>query len=70
MKLFYRISPSKAGYKKDKPEYINNENCLNNYIYYFCNTVKDYVNTTLISDIKDFENLKYTKEDRLSTFSL
>lgn len=33
MKIFYRISDS--GYKKDKPLYINNKNCLNNFCKYF-----------------------------------
>ena len=28
MRIIYRISD--AGYKKEKPDYINNENCLKN----------------------------------------
>jgi hypothetical protein len=38
MKIIYRISD--AGYKKEKPDYINNENCLQN----FCNVFSDYMN--------------------------
>lgn len=37
MKIIYRISD--AGYKKIKPDYINNENCLKN----FCNIFFDYI---------------------------
>ncbi len=33
MKLIYRISD--AGYKKEKPDYINNKNCLQNAIKHF-----------------------------------
>lgn len=33
MKIFYRISDN--GYKKDKPAYINNENCLRNFTSFF-----------------------------------
>ena len=35
MKIIYRISD--AGYNKVKPDYINNENCLKNFIYVFGN---------------------------------
>ncbi len=35
MKIFYRISDS--GYNKIKPDYITNENCLNNFIEIFYN---------------------------------
>jgi hypothetical protein len=35
MKIIYRISPEGAGYKKDKPDYVNNENCLKNFIKIF-----------------------------------
>jgi hypothetical protein len=35
MKILYRISD--AGYNKVKPDYINNENCLKNFIYVFGN---------------------------------
>jgi hypothetical protein len=36
MKIIYRISD--AGYNKIKPEYINNENCLKNFVNIFGNT--------------------------------
>jgi hypothetical protein len=42
MKIIYRISD--AGYKKEKPEYINNENCLKN----FCNVFFDYIYDIMI----------------------
>ena len=35
MKLIYRISDT--GYNKVKPDYINNENCLKNFVYVFGN---------------------------------
>jgi hypothetical protein len=35
MKIYYRISDT--GYNKIKPDYINNENCLKNFIYIFGN---------------------------------
>ena len=37
MKIFYRISD--AGYRKEKPEYIDNEKCLRN----FCNRFHEHV---------------------------
>ena len=33
MKIIYRISDT--GYNKIKPDYINNENCLNNALFTF-----------------------------------
>jgi hypothetical protein len=42
MKIIYRISD--AGYKKEKPDYINNENCLKN----FCNIFFDYIYDIII----------------------
>jgi hypothetical protein len=35
MKIIYRISDT--GYNKVKPDYINNENCLKNFVYVFGN---------------------------------
>jgi len=35
MKIIYRISD--AGYNKVKPDYINNENCLKNFVHVFSN---------------------------------
>jgi len=40
MKIIYRISD--AGYKKEKPEYINNENCLKNALQVFPWTQYDW----------------------------
>ena len=37
MKIIYRISDT--GYKKEKPDYINNESCLRN----FCNIFYEYI---------------------------
>jgi hypothetical protein len=42
MKIIYRISD--AGYKKIKPDYINNENCLKN----FCNVFFDHIYDILV----------------------
>ena len=42
MKIIYRISD--VGYKKEKPDYINNENCLKN----FCNVFFDYIYDIII----------------------
>ena len=42
MKIFYRISDT--GYKKVKPDYINNENCLKN----FTNVFKNYINDIVV----------------------
>lgn len=45
MKIYYRISDS--GYKKIKPEYVNNENCLCNFV----NVFKQYLdNIHIIAD--------------------
>lgn len=41
MKVFYRISD--AGYKKIKANYINNQNCLYNFIKNFCNNDTSYI---------------------------
>ena len=38
MNVFYRISD--AGYKKIEPDYINNENCLSNFVDKFKNSAK------------------------------
>lgn len=43
MKIFYRISD--AGYKKIKPDYINNENCLSNFTRIF----KEYIDDIFIT---------------------
>jgi glycosyltransferase involved in cell wall biosynthesis len=41
MKIIYRISD--AGYKKEKPDYINNENCLKNFCNVFFNYIYDII---------------------------
>jgi hypothetical protein len=41
MKIIYRISDT--GYNKVKPDYVNNENCLNNFILIFGKQVKDII---------------------------
>jgi len=43
MKIFYRISDS--GYKKVKPDYINNQNCLSNFTKVFA----DYIDNIYIT---------------------
>ena len=62
MKIFYRISPSKSGYKKDKPDYINYKHCLENFLHNFVIGNKD-AETVLISDIKDFDVNEYSDEE-------
>lgn len=64
MKIFYRISPSKAGYKKDKPDYINNKNCLHNFLQVFIKNNIECIKTTLISDVKDFVINEYSYEEQ------
>jgi hypothetical protein len=39
MQIYYRISDT--GYKKEKPDYINNENCLRNFCNVFYNFLYD-----------------------------
>jgi hypothetical protein len=43
LKIYYRIS--EAGYNKIKPPYINNENCLRNFVKHF-----DPSSITVIAD--------------------
>lgn len=62
MKIFYRISPSKAGYKKDKPDYIDYKKCLENFFYNVLIKNKD-IELVLISDIKDFDVNEYTDKE-------
>jgi len=66
MKIFYRISDQ--GYKKVKPSYINNENCLKN----FCHVFHDHLDTlSVIADNISYDttNLikKYIKTDIIHT---
>lgn len=41
MKIIYRTSD--AGYNKVKPDYINNENCLKNFVRVFSNYINDII---------------------------
>jgi len=67
MKIIYRISD--AGYSKVKPDYINNENCLKNFIHIFGNQ-----NLEIIADNCSKETLqmitKYCHPNRITTVSV
>lgn len=58
MKLIYRISD--VGYKKEKPHYINNENCFNNFFNVFGNGTDEII---VIADniSKETENMLLKK---------
>jgi hypothetical protein len=55
MKIIYRISD--VGYNKVKPEYINNENCLKNFVYVFGNK-----NIQIIADNCSEDTLKMIRK--------
>jgi len=67
MKIIYRISDT--GYNKVKPDYINNENCLKNFVYIFGNQ-----NLEIIADNCSKETLqmitKYVHPNRINTVSV
>ena len=67
MKIIYRISD--AGYNKVKPDYINNENCLKNFVYVFGNQ-----NLEIIADNCSKETLqmitKYVHPNKITTASI
>jgi len=67
MKIIYRISD--AGYNKVKPEYINNENCLKNFVNIFGNQ-----NLEIIADNCSKETLqmitKYCHPNKINTVSV
>lgn len=67
MKIIYRISD--AGYNKIKPEYINNENCLRNFVYVFGNK-----NIQIIADNCSEDTLKmirkYIHPDKIKKVSV
>ncbi len=67
MKVYYRISD--AGYNKVKPNYINNENCLKNFVYVFGNQ-----NLEIIADNCSKETLqmitKYVHPNKITTVSI
>ena len=65
MKIIYRISD--AGYKKEKPEYINNENCLKNAVNVFDDAdwsiIADNISTEtndMIQKYKSRDHIYYT----------
>ncbi len=51
MKIIYRISDS--GYKKDKPEYVNNENCLKNAVKVFNDAYWSIIADNISSETND-----------------
>lgn len=67
MKLIYRISD--AGYNKVKPDYINNENCLKNFVNVF-----GYEDLNIIADnISEDTNLmilKYVPQNKIEYVSV
>lgn len=67
--LIYRISDN--GYKKNKPTYINNENCLKNFTSVFSNHVSKLY---IIADNVCYDTLnmikKYTEEKNIDIVSI
>ena len=67
MKIIYRISDT--GYNKVKPDYINNENCLKNFVYVF-----DNQNIEVIADNCSKETLqmitKYIHPNKITSVSV
>ena len=67
MKIIYRISD--AGYNKIKPDYINNENCLKNFVSIFGNQ-----NLEIIADNCSKETLqmitKYCHPNKITSVSI
>lgn len=67
MKIIYRIS--NAGYNKVKPSYVNNENCLKNFVHIFGNQ-----NLQIIADNCNKETLqmitRYCHPDNIITVSV
>ena len=67
MKIIYRISD--AGYKKEKPEYVNNENCLKNAV----NVFSDADWSVIADNVSEpTENMirKYVAEDLIKWVSV
>ena len=69
MKIIYRISDT--GYKKEKPDYINNESCLRN----FCNIFYEYINDIhVIADNCSDDTINmitnYINPDNIETVSI
>jgi hypothetical protein len=67
MKIIYRISDT--GYNKVKPDYINNENCIKNFVYVFGNQ-----NIEVIADNCSKETLqmitKYIHPNKITSVSV
>jgi len=65
MKIFYRISD--AGYKKNKPDYINNENCLKNFTKVFAEYIDDiYITADNVCEDTYKMICKYISEDKIT----
>jgi len=68
MKIYYRISD--AGYKKNKPDYINNENCLRNFTKIFAEHTEDiYITADNVCDETYSMICKYIKESNITKTS-
>ena len=62
MKIIYRISD--AGYKKEKPEYINNENCLKNAVNVFSDADWSIIADNISTETNDMIQ-KYKSRDHI-----
>lgn len=67
MKIFYRISD--AGYDKVKPDYINNESCLNNFCQHFNPDSIDVIADNVSDDTYNMI-CKYIKPDNITKVSI
>lgn len=62
MKIIYRLSPEGAGYKKNKPYYVNNTKCLHNFVRIFGKKDllvlfdENYYNNNLVLFDEDYDN--------------
>ena len=62
MKIIYRISD--AGYKKEKPEYINNDNCLKNAVNVFSDADWSVIADNISTETNDMIQ-KYKSRDHI-----
>jgi hypothetical protein len=62
MRIIYRISD--AGYKKEKPEYVNNENCLKNAVRVFGDADWSIIADNISSETNDMIQ-KYKSRDHI-----
>jgi hypothetical protein len=67
MKIIYRISDT--GYKKDKPDYINNENCLKNAVEVFKEANWNIIADNISSETNDMIQ-KYKSQDHINHVSV